>query len=88
MTTDIDFNDLVDRNEIAALLGVGPTAVSNYVARTSDKHPPFPEAVITRSKGRFRLWSISDVVAWHEAAFPSRDVLKNKDIPAELAALR
>jgi hypothetical protein len=83
-----DFDDLVDRNEIAALLGVGPTAVSNYVARTSDKHPPFPEAVITRSRGRFRLWDIEDVVEWHEKAFPDRDVLRNKNISAELAALR
>lgn len=85
---DTEFNALVDRNEIAALLGVGPTAVSNYVARTSDKHPPFPEAVITRSRGRFRLWDIEDVVKWHEKAFPSRDVLKSKDIAAELQALR
>lgn len=88
MSTGIDLDDLVDRNEIAALLGVGPTAISNYVARTSDKHPPFPEAVITRSRGRFRLWDIEDVVRWHESAFPFRDVLKNKDIAAELKALR
>lgn len=67
-----DFDYLVDRNEIAHLLGVGPTAVSNYVARTSDKHPPFPEAVITRSLGRFRLWEITDVMDWHAAAFPKR----------------
>lgn len=67
-----DFDYLVDRNEIAHLLGVGPTAVSNYVARTSDKHPPFPEAVITRSLGRFRLWDLEDVERWHNAAFPKR----------------
>jgi hypothetical protein len=82
------FEDLVDRNEIAHLLGVGPTAVSNYVARTSDKHPPFPEAVITRSKGRFRLWNIADVVQWHEQAFPDRNVLLNKNIGEELRKLR
>jgi hypothetical protein len=71
MTIDpLDLELLVDRNEIAHLLGVGPTAVSNYVARTSDKHPPFPEAVITRSLGRFRLWDLDDVEQWHTKAFP------------------
>lgn len=69
-----DFEYLVDRNEIAHLLGVGPTAVSNYVARTSDKHPPFPEAKIVRSMGRFRLWGLIDVMNWHEEAFPKRTV--------------
>ena len=68
-----DLELLVDRNEIAHLLGVGPTAVSNYVARTSDKHGPFPEPVITRSLGRFRLWDINDVEEWHTTTFPSRE---------------
>lgn len=70
MSTDYDY--LVDRNEIAHLLGVGPTAVSNYVARTSDKHAPFPEPKITRSLGRFRLWDLADVIEWHSKTFPSR----------------
>lgn len=73
MTSTTDYLELlVDRNEIAHLLDVGPTAVSNYVARTSDKHPPFPEPVITRSLGRFRLWELDDVAAWHSEAFPKR----------------
>lgn len=67
-----DYDDLVDRNEIAHLFGVGPTAVSNYVARTSDKHPPFPEPVIVRSMGRFRLWNLDEVLDWFENAFPKR----------------
>lgn len=86
---NIDFDSLVDRNEIAALLDVGPTAVSNYVARTSDKHPPFPDPLITRSKGRFRLWAVDDVIDWYERTFPDRaPTLKSKDIAAELQALR
>jgi len=68
----LDLELLVDRNEIAHLLGVGPTAVSNYVARTSDKHEPFPDPVVTRSLGRFRLWDLDDVQAWHEKTFPAR----------------
>lgn len=68
----LDLELLVDRNEIAHLLDVGPTAVSNYVARTSDKHPAFPDAVITRSLGRFRLWDLDDVEQWHTKAFPKR----------------
>ena len=67
-----DFDHLVDRNEIAHLLGVGPTAVSNYVAQSNKGHPPFPEAVIVRANGRFRLWDIVDVAKWHHVAFPKR----------------
>lgn len=83
-----DYDDLVDRNEIAHLLGVGPTAVSNYVARTSDKHDPFPEAVITRSNGRFRLWSIYDIIDWFDEAFPKRDDSWVDDYERRLCAFR
>lgn len=87
MTTN--YEDLVDRNEIAHLLGVGPTAVSNYVARTSDKHAPFPEAVITRSLGRFRLWDIADVIDWHDSTFPTRsDVWLDGDYMNRLRSFR
>lgn len=80
LTTDIErytmsdeqYENLVDRNEIAHLLGVGPTAISNYVARTNDKHPAFPKPVISRSLGRFRLWNIADVEVWHTTTFPNR----------------
>lgn len=68
-----DYEYLVDRNEVAHLLGVGPTAVSNYVSRINEKHPPFPEAVISRSMGRFRLYDVTDVMTWHAEAFPDRD---------------
>lgn len=67
-----DFDWLVDRNEIAHILGVGPTAVSNYVAQTNKKHPPFPEPVVSRSMGRFRLWDITEVEAWHTSVFSNR----------------
>jgi predicted DNA-binding transcriptional regulator AlpA len=76
--TEDPFDFLVDRNEIAHIYGVGPTAVSNYVARTSDKHPEFPEPVIVRAKGRFRLWNLSDVTAWHTQTFPKRGVTFNE----------
>jgi hypothetical protein len=34
--------------------------------------------VITRSLGRFRLWSLDDVEAWHYGTFPKRaDVWDN-----------
>ena len=68
-----DLEQLVDRNEIAHLLDVGPTAVSNYVARTNDKHPAFPKPVITRSLGRFRLWDLGEVEEWHLKTFPKRE---------------
>lgn len=67
-----DLELLCDRNEIAKIIGVGPTAVSNYIARTSDKHSPFPEAVLVRSLGRHRLWQLDEVQDWHEATFPHR----------------
>lgn len=87
MIPDNDLELLVDRNEIAHLLGVGPTAVSNYVARTSDKHAPFPEPVITRSLGRFRLWDIGDVENWHTTTFPSR-IIVWEDAMARLRSYR
>lgn len=83
-----EYEDLVDRNEIAHLLGVGPTAVSNYVARTSVKHAPFPEAVITRSLGRFRLWDIADVIDWHDATFPDRGAVWDEDYIGRLRLFR
>ena len=70
-----EYAHLVDRNEIAHLLGVGPTAISNYVARTNDKHAPFPTPVVSRSLGRFRLWDIRDVEVWHTNTFPNRSNL-------------
>jgi hypothetical protein len=72
MTDLLDLELLVDRNEIATIMGVGPTAVSNYVSRTSDRQPPFPDAVISRSLGRFRLYDINEVEQWHGKAFPQR----------------
>jgi len=75
MTTSSDkYEYLVDRNEIAYLFGVGPTAVSNYVARFTTTHKEFPKAVITRSFGRFRLWDVADIVEWHTETFPFRDL--------------
>lgn len=79
---------LVDRNEIAHLLGVGPTAISNYVARTNPKHPPFPAPIVTRSLGRFRLWAINDVEDWHTAAFPNRTDIWDDDPVQRLRAYR
>lgn len=88
--TATDYDNLVDRNEIAHLFGVGPTAVSNYVARTSDKHPPFPEAEIVRANGRFRLWNLDDVLDWYERAFPVRcaELIQNYDVDDRLATYR
>lgn len=83
-----DYEDLVDRNEIAHLLGVGPTAVSNYVARTSDKHAPFPEPVIVRGLGRFRLWDIADVIEWHAKTFPNRTEVWDEDYTGSLQRFR
>lgn len=65
---------LVDRNEIAYLFGVGPTAISNYVVRLNKNYKKFPQAVITRGLGRFRLWDIEDVLSWHIDTFPNRDL--------------
>lgn len=87
MSDDV-FETLVDRNEIAHLLGVGPTAVSNYVARTNPKHAPFPEALITRSMGRFRLWDLDEVLNWFADTFPSRYAELDKDWLVRLQTFR
>lgn len=83
-----EYETLVDRNEIAMLLGVGPTAISNYVARSSMKHGPFPDPVIVRGLGRFRLWELSDIIAWHADTFPSRDHVWDDDVTSRLVRFR
>lgn len=88
MTQTGTYDHLVDRNEIAFLLDVVPTAVSNYVARTNDKHPPFPEPEISRSKGRFRLWNIADVEEWHRSTFPKRSDVWDGDVAELLSEYR
>lgn len=66
------YDKLVDRNEIAHIVGVGPTAVSNYVAHLNPKYPEFPEPLVVRAYGRFKLWHIDDVKAWWKETFPYR----------------
>ena len=79
---NIMYENLVDRNEIAYLFNIGPTAVSNYVSRTSNKYPAFPDAVITRSLGRFRLWHLNEIIKWHSIAFPLRGNVCGRQIDA------
>lgn len=88
MSATDNYAYLVDRNEIAFLLGVVPTAVSNYVARTSTKHEPFPEPKIVRSSGRFRLWDVAEVEAWHRKTFPKRTDIWEGDVLERLAQFR
>lgn len=54
----VDTNDLVGIAEIAALAGVGESAVHNWAARYED----FPAPVVERH--RCRLWRRQDVDHW------------------------
>jgi predicted DNA-binding transcriptional regulator AlpA len=57
-----ELNDLIDRGEVAAIVGLSnPNAVSVYARR----YPTFPAPAL--SKGRCVLWLRSDVEAWSRA---------------------
>jgi predicted DNA-binding transcriptional regulator AlpA len=60
----IDPADLIDSNEVAALLGlVNNRAVSTYRGRYSD----FPVPIVEKGSGKCVLWLRSDVEAWARA---------------------
>jgi glutathione-regulated potassium-efflux system ancillary protein KefG len=59
----IDPDDLVDSNEVAALLGLSSsTAVSTYRQRYND----FPQPVVVKGSGKCILWLRGDVEAWRD----------------------
>ncbi len=56
-----DLDDLLDAEQVAALLGLSSTgAVSVYKRR----YPDFPDPAIVRGSGRCQLWVRQDVEAW------------------------
>lgn len=52
---------LLAASDIAELLGVGPSAVSNWIVRHEGE---FPKPAHIVSRGHIRLWRESDVLAW------------------------
>jgi predicted DNA-binding transcriptional regulator AlpA len=65
----IDPGELLDSNEVAALLGLSTSrAVSTYRARYSD----FPAPVVQKGSGKCVLWLRADVEAWAQATGRTR----------------
>jgi predicted DNA-binding transcriptional regulator AlpA len=61
MSPKVNTEDLVDSQEVAAILGLShKNSVSTYLRRYSD----FPRPVVERSSGRTRLWLRQDVLGW------------------------
>lgn len=56
----VDPSDLLSASDVARLLGVGPSAVSNWRRRNVG----FPAPVATVNLGRTPLFSRAAVVAW------------------------
>jgi hypothetical protein len=57
----IDPDDLIDTQDIAAMLGLSsPRAVSVYRSR----YDTFPAPLIDRGTGRCLLWLRADIEAW------------------------
>jgi hypothetical protein len=65
----VDVDDLMTAGEIAALIGVRPSAVSNWQRR----YPGFPAPVRTWADkgrtGRRALWLKPEVLAWYKDRF-------------------
>lgn len=57
----VDPNELVSVIDIAMMLGIGQSAVSNWQKR----HGDFPEPVVRVSNGHTALWLRDDILRWH-----------------------
>lgn len=56
----VDLDDLVTTSEVADMLGVGVSAISNYKQR----HEDFPKPLVAVNRGRTDLYSRKAIVAW------------------------
>jgi len=59
----VDTNDLVSSKDIARLVGIGASAISNWKRRYAD----FPKPIATVANGRIALYRKSEVVQWFTA---------------------
>jgi predicted DNA-binding transcriptional regulator AlpA len=56
-----DPNDLIDVNEVAALLGL---AQRNTVSAYQRRYPEMPRPFLDKGSGRCKLWLRSELEAW------------------------
>jgi glutathione-regulated potassium-efflux system ancillary protein KefG len=61
MSPLVDSDDLVDAQEVAALLGLSHR---NSVATYQRRYPTMPRPVVERSGGHTKLWSRLAILAW------------------------
>ena len=61
MTPKVRTEDLIDANEVAALLGLRHR---NSVTTYQRRYPDMPKPVLEKSGGRTRLWLRSEIEAW------------------------
>lgn len=57
----VDADDLIDAQGVADLLGL---AQRNTVSLYQKRYPDMPRPVIDLDKGRCKMWSVEDAVAW------------------------
>jgi glutathione-regulated potassium-efflux system ancillary protein KefG len=62
IVTKVDLDELIDSNEVAALLGVASRQV---VIVYTQRYKNFPKPVLNRA--RFKLWLRSDIERWNRA---------------------
>lgn len=81
----IDIDDIVTKSEIAAALGVGPSAVSNWKRR----HDDFPKPIKTwggnNQAGPSELYDMKEVAAWFDLHV--RGEMSRERIDAEINRL-
>ena len=61
MGRQVDTDDLIDAQEVAAMLGL---AHRNSVATYQRRYPAMPRPVVERGNGRTRLWLRSAIEQW------------------------
>ena len=61
MSPLVDSDDLIDAQEVAALIGLSHR---NSVATYQRRYPTMPRPVVERSGGHTKLWSRTAILAW------------------------
>ena len=61
MGRTVDVDDLIDAQGVADLLGL---AQRNTVSLYQKRYPDMPRPVVNLGRGRCKMWSATEVVAW------------------------
>lgn len=63
MGRTVDVDDLIDAQAVADLLGL---AQRNTVSAYQKRYPDMPRPVVDLGRGRCKMWSAVEMVAWKD----------------------